>query len=290
LKFTTTTADTSIAAGEYLGFTQEFEGQDLQQLKKGSGDAESITLSFYVKGNASATYTVEMKDNDNDRINTQTFAVTTSWNRIKLTFAPDTTGTLDDDNASSLQISIWLHAGSDFTDGTFASNAWAARVSGNRVSPSATSIFDSTSRTFFITGIQMELGDTATPFEHRSYGTELALCQRYYYRVTGQVAGDYIAPNGYAISTTLAFGFVQFPVTMRTRPTAVEQSGTAADYKVIRCGLGTAADCSAVPTFDNAGLTSARMIFTVSSGLSNGIAGSIQANNTSAYLGLSAEL
>jgi len=141
-----------------------------------------------------------------------------------------------------------------------------------------------------IAGVQLEKGSTATSFDYRPYGTELALCQRYYYRQTGQAAGDYFVPNAYAISTTLAFGYVAFPVPMRTRPTALEQSGTAADYNVVRCGLGTNANCSAVPTFGVANLTNAQTVFTVASGLSNGVAGSVQTNNTSAYLGWSAEL
>ena len=75
------------------------EGQDLQQIKKGTSDAEKVTISFYVKGNANATYQLEFKDADNNRVNAQTFNVTTSWNRIILTFDADTTGAFDDDNA-----------------------------------------------------------------------------------------------------------------------------------------------------------------------------------------------
>ena len=183
LKFECTTADTTIDAGENFGIIQILEGQDLQHLKKGTSSAESLTLSFYVKGNASATYTVEMKDNDNDRINTQTFDVTTSWNKVSLTFAPDTIGALDDDNAGSFQFGLWLHAGSTYNGGTFTSNTWAARTNGNRVSSSATSFFDSTSRTFFITGVKLEVGSTATDFVHESYGDTLAKCQRYYNRL-----------------------------------------------------------------------------------------------------------
>ena len=141
-----------------------------------------------------------------------------------------------------------------------------------------------------ITGVQLEKGSTATSFDYRPYGTELALCQKYYYRQTSQATGDYFVPNAYAISTTLAFGFNTFPVPMRTRPTALEQSGTAADYNVVRCGLGTNANCSAVPTFGVANLVGAQTVFTVASGLVNSNAGSVQANNTSAYLGWSAEL
>jgi len=213
LKFECTTADTSIAAGEYFGFQYQFEGQDLQQLKKGTSEAESITLSFYVKGNAGATYTVEFKDNDNDRINTQTFAVTTSWNRVSLTLAPDTTGALDDDNASSFQFSIWLHAGSTYTGGTFANNTWAARTNGNRVSSSQTSFFDSTSRTFFITGIQLEVGETATPFEHESYAATLQKCERYYNRIYDIWCDFAVYANNGRMSRR-----VDFPTTMRANP------------------------------------------------------------------------
>jgi len=208
LKFECTTADTSIATDEFFGMQYIIEGQDVQQLKKGTSDAESFTFSFYVKGNASATYTAEIRDLDNDRINTQTFAVTTSWNRISLTFIPDTTGAFDDDNAGSLQLSFWLHAGSTYTGGTFASNTWASRVQGNRVSSSGTSFFDSTDRTFFITGVQLEVGETATPFEHRSFGEELALCQRYYEEWGGE---DAYQPFGYFEGTgTVGYSVIQF--------------------------------------------------------------------------------
>ena len=238
LKFECTTADTSIAADEFFGMQYIFEGQDLQQLKKGTSDAESITLSFYVKGNANATYTVEVKDNDNDRINTQTFNVTTSWNRVSLTLVPDTTGTLDDDNASSFQFSIWLHAGSTYTGGTFASNTWAARINGNRVNSSQTSFFDSTSRTFFITGIQLELGE-ATPFEHRSYGDELAKCQRYLRLGGAGVYGIYNSAANIEISIPLN-------PNMRAAPTLSMAKTTVTISNKTNSNTATATSVSAV--------------------------------------------
>ena len=226
LKFECTTADTSIAVDEFFGVQYIIEGQDVQQLKKGTSDAESLTLSFYVKGNTSATYTVEIRDLDNDRINTQTFAVTTSWNRISLTFIPDTTGAFDDDKAGSLQLSFWLHAGSTYTGGTFASNTWASRVQGNRVNSSQTSFFDSTSRTFFITGVQLEVGDVATPFEHESYAATLQKCQRYCFTVgygLGNIGtGDSTYGSTRNYSSMYANGamiHIDYPTAMRGLPT-----------------------------------------------------------------------
>ena len=126
-KLTCTTADTSIASNEVLQFQQAFEGQDLQEFCKGTSDAKKFTVAFYVKGNASATYTCELHDRDNTRYNGQEFAVTTSWNRIVLVFNADTTGAFDDDNANSLSLnfesfetlkykSIWFINESDFEE------------------------------------------------------------------------------------------------------------------------------------------------------------------------------
>ena len=222
LKFDCTTADTSIAADEILQFGQYFEGQDVQQLKKGTSDAETVTASFYVKGNASATYTCELVDADNTRYNAQTFSVTTSWNRVVLTFNADTSGTLDDDNANSLQLNIFLHAGSTYTGGTFSSNTWHT-TNNQRANSSQPSFYDSTDRTFFITGVQLEVGSTATPFEHRSFGEEELLCQRYYYQSADDVTAGVSQGSmwcGENINTSECFGSgMNFPVTMRATPT-----------------------------------------------------------------------
>jgi hypothetical protein len=288
LKLTTTTADTSIAASEYLILQQRFEGQDLQQLQKGTATSKQVTVSFYVKGNASATYTCELNDVDNTRQIAQEFAVTTSWNRIELTFAADTSDPLDDDNARSLDFNFWLHAGSNYTGGTFSSNAWKDGVANTRVSDSQTSIFDATSRTFFITGVQMETGATATDFESRSYGEELALCQRYYFRLTPSATGESLGIGNHN-STTSSQTTTFFPVNMRIPPTALEQSGTATDYSVIAAGSPVV--CSAVPVFAPSNTSTALITLTVASGLTTGDGTrSRAANGTASYLAWSAEL
>ena len=193
LKLDCTTADTSIGAGEYFFLSQKIEGRDLQHFAKGTSDAKPFTVSFYVKGNASATYTCELFDEDNTRQISKTFSVTTNWTRVELLFPADTTGAFDNDNASSMTFAIWLHAGTNYTSGTLNSSSWASATTANRVSSSNTSFFDSTDRTFFLTGLQLETSSIVTPFEHRSYGDELYLCQRYF-EVSGTSSDN---PAGY---------------------------------------------------------------------------------------------
>ena len=236
-KIDVTTADTSIAAGEYFFFRQLFEGQDVQQLKKGTSDAEKITVSFYVKGNANATYLVELEDGDNSRLNSQTFNVTTSWTRVVKTFTADTTGALDDDNANSFNLGFWLHAGATYTGGTYASNTWASNTAANRVPSDNTSIFDSTDRTFFITGVQMEVGSVATPFEHRSFGEELQLCNRYFSSsyAYGTAAGSNV---GTGTSTATPIGHMSRggshnPLGQYIQPTPMRASPTIVIYNPV---------------------------------------------------------
>ena len=222
IKFACTTADTSIAAGEYLQLSQYFEGQDLQQFKKGTSSAEKVTVSFYVKGNGNATYMLEMFDGDNTRHNTQQFSVTSSWNRVSLTFDGDTTGAYDDDNALSLYLNFWLHAGSSYSGGSYSANTWAAN-SNSRRAAGISSFFSSTSNTFFITGLQMEVGDSASDFEHRSFAEELQICKRYFQNI-----GADGTPNAGFIYNGLPMFTCHWPVEMRATPTAsVQANGSA---------------------------------------------------------------
>ena len=217
LKLDCTTADTSIASDELLLLYQRFEGQFLQKMQKGFSTAKPVTLSFYVKGNANATYVAELLDADNsNRHINKSFSVTTSWSRVSLTFPGDTTGKLDADNANSLRLHIWLHGGSNYTSGTL-QTSWGSIVAANRAA-GISSFFDSTDREFFITGVQMELGEVAQPFEHETFGDNLAKCQRYYFNITGDNV-DYAGLMGYANGTSDVRFSVKFPVPMRANPT-----------------------------------------------------------------------
>ena len=193
LKNTVTTDDTTIATGEALQLSQLIEGNVLQSLRKGHSDAEQFTVSFYVKGTAK-TYVVEMYDNDNTRHVAKTFSVTSSWSRVELTFPADTTGKLDGDANLSMYLIIWLHAGSDFTTGTLPAT-WASVTNANRA-VGAGSLYSAIGNTFEITGVQLEVGPKATPFEHLSYDDDLAKCQRYYEH-TGVVLNTYLYESGY---------------------------------------------------------------------------------------------
>ena len=279
MKFTCTTADTSIGANEYFILQQKFEGQDLQQLKKGSSDAEEFTVSFYVKGNASATYVVEMYDLDNARQVSKTFSVTTSWTRVVLTFPADTTGALDDDNAGSLQLGIWLHGGSDYTSGTL-STTWSSVTQANRAE-GITSFFDSTDRTFFLTGLQLEVGSQATPFEHRSFGEELALCQRYYYRLAGD---DTTIATGHQNGSYGIFP-IQFPQDMRAQPTGTAQNVTDAYSYYYEGGVARVDSVNLASHNNRHG-----NLESTSYSTTNGTVGLFRITNSSAYIDISAEL
>jgi len=217
LKLACTTADTSIASDEVFSLQHKIEGQNLQGFAKGSSDAKPFAVSFYVKGNASATFVCELLDNDNSRQISKTFNVTTDWTRVELSFPADTTGAFDDDNASSLTMIIWLHGGSDFTGGTLNSSAWASSTNANRAA-GISSFFDSTDRTFFLTGVQLEVGQNPTSFEHEPIERTLSKCQRYYNRHQSNTAYD-VVTHGHFSSDTVWIGTYFFPTEMRAEPT-----------------------------------------------------------------------
>ena len=135
--------------------------------------------------------------------------------------------------------------------------------------------------------VQFEPGAIATPFERRPYGTELQLCQRYYYRVAPNAVNVRIGV-GYNQTTTTVVGTVTFPTTMRIAPSALEQNGTAAHYSVAHGATSTT--CSSVPAFSDATIYSATTSFTVASGLTTGNGSMLFVVNATAFLGWSTEL
>jgi hypothetical protein len=219
LKFDCTTADTSIAAGEYFLLRQPFEGQNLQRIGKGVAGAQQITISFYVKANAAFTFGCELEDKDNNRNITILFDTTTDWVRKVITIPADVddgSSPFADDNAESLRLNIWLHAGSTYTSGTLGTS-WYNRADANRAA-GIDSFFSSTDNNFFLTGVQMEVGPVATEFEQEDISTTLAKCQRYFETGKAGAVGNHPNEAGFF------GGVVHYKVDKRAAPT-LAQSG-----------------------------------------------------------------
>ena len=225
-KIEITTADTSLGGTEFWHLRYGFEGQDLQSIAKGTSDAKALTVSFWVKSNKTGTYTVELQDTDNSRRNSLAYTIDSSdtWEHKSLTYNPDTAGSgFANDNALSLRINFWFVAGADYKSGTFYNGTWGAEDNAKRVHSSQVNLGDTVGNEWYITGVQMELGEQATPFEHRSYADELIKCQRYTYVFNSEkLGGEKSISSMSKWSNGYTYGAYNFPCTMRTAP-----SGTA---------------------------------------------------------------
>jgi len=224
LKVSTDASESSLDAGDFLRVEQRFEGQNLQLLQKGTSSAKSVTLSFWVKSSVASTYTVALEDRDTSSFREigKSYVINSAntWEHKTVTFEGDTVGALDNDNAYSLGLYFWIDAGSTYTSGTF-STAWQARDTDERVYDT-TGWLVSTSPQFYLTGIQLEIGEVATPFEHEDVGTTLDKCQRYFQNNGGLrvIKGGYVASGGNNFYT------VKYTAPMRAAPT-VTYSGVA---------------------------------------------------------------
>lgn len=256
-KIEVTTADASPAAADNLGFDYRFEGQDLQLLKKGLASTEPVTLSFWVKSSTTGTYNLEFDHYAGTRHIVASYTVDTAatWEYKTITFVGDTSGTIANSNAGAARLIWWLGAGTNFTSGTRATS-WATTVNANKAVGNV-NLADTIGNYFQITGVQLEVGDTATPFEHRSYGQELALCQRYYHRVQGNASDQTELGIGHAYGTSSTVIDYTYPTTMRSSPTITENgvecltSGVTftatslnltADPSIHKVGIGFGAD------------------------------------------------
>ena len=230
IKCDVTTADVSPTGTDYARIDHRFEGQDLQAFCKGTSNAKQFALSFYVKSPKTGTHIVELQDADNTRNISKAYTVSSAntWEKKELIIDADTTGAFDNDNAKSLTIAWWLSAGADYKSGTLATT-WGSPTNANRV-VGQVNIADSTSNDFYLTGVQLEVGEQVTPFEHRSYGEERQLCYRYYYQMKAATSFMKIG-HGRAYSTTDTTATYTVPVPMRANPTgsvsAASDVGTA---------------------------------------------------------------
>lgn len=277
----------SVGASETNSINQSIEGLNVADLGWGTANAAPVTVSFWVRSSLTGTFGGTIRNSTPDRtyVFSYTISAANTWEYKTVTIAGDTSGTWLTTNG------VGLRLGFSIGSGTTVSNTAGSWYAGSYTGVTGgTSVVGTSGATFYITGVQLEKGSTATSFDYRPYGTELALCQRYYYRVWPKAATQALSDSGGCYTTTQGFGTTHFPVTMRTVPTALEQSGTAGDYSMAIFGVANPA-MNAVPAISV--LTTTDVAYTtgtVASGLTANSTGYIRAVNANAYLGWSAEL
>ena len=228
MKLDCTSADASPSASDAMIFQTRIEGQMLQYLKKGTSSAESTTMSFWVKSNKTGTYICELRDNDNSRQISKSYTISSAdtWEKKEITFAGDTTGAFDNDNAKSLEIEFWLGAGTDYTSGSLATS-WASATNANKA-VGQVNLADSTSNEWYITGVQLEAGTSASDFEFLPIDVNLTRCQRYFFEFG--VSDSTLSNTGIAFSSSELNTNTNYPVQMRATPTLTffDNSGNSA--------------------------------------------------------------
>ena len=241
MKLDCTTAKSSLDAGSYLYVLNRIEAQDLQQLGYGTSSPQAITLSFWVKSTKTGTHYVELYHGDSSgstkRKNSYAYTVSSSntWEKKSMTFAGDTgVNAIVNDTGWGLMLMWYLAAGSNLQGGTNTNDNWQ-NTEANRT-PGQVNCADSTSNNFYLTGVQLELGSTATDFEYRSYGEELALCQRYYHQIYPMNGSSYATVHGF--SQNEAVGHNPFPTTMRASPTITLYGWGNSSGNIHRLGSG----------------------------------------------------
>jgi hypothetical protein len=278
LKIDVTTADASLAASDQFRVEQRLEGQDLQHLLYGTSGAKDLTISFWVKSPKTGTHILELRHHDTAYFNNQAYTIASAntWQKVTLTFSGYTTTAFDNDNEFSFRFSWFLMAGSNFTSGTLNSNTWHNTTANRAVGQ--VNCVDDAANNFYITGVQLEVGSVATEFEHRSFGEELALCQRYYQRIDTSV-NQAIGPGTRQTTDTVRFS-IPTPVALRTSP-SISTSGT------VQC---QESDGSSTSITSISALTSP-LSYAVATGTASGVvAGAISVNAYGGLVEIDAEL
>ena len=254
---TVTTADASLGADDLTALFQRIEGVNVADLGWGTANAQTVTLSFQVRSSVTGTYGVGIQNDAGNRSYPSTITINAAdtWETKTITIPGDTSGTWNlGTTSTALYVFVSLGAGSNYTGGT--TNAWNAsdrRGASGQVNWCAT-----LSNTFYITGVQLEKGSTATSFDYRPYGTELQLCQRYYWRLSATGGGP-LLNFGAASSATQSTVVGNYQVEMRSAPTF--------DYSSIQ--ISTASGGTA-PVTSNDGITSTGSSYRIFLGISSG--------------------
>jgi uncharacterized membrane protein len=274
----------SVTSTDVFTVQQRIEGLNVADLAWGTASAATVTISFWVYSSLTGTFGGALRNSDNTRTYPFSYTINSAntWEKETITITGDTSGTWLTTNGTGIVLNFSLGTGSTYS-GT--AGSWSG--TDYRSVTGATSVVGTNGATFYVTGVQLEKGTTATSFDYRPY--ELSLCQRYYWK-TLPAAGGVEFCVAYGFGTTGATGILFFPVSMRIAPTALEQTGTSGDYRIYRCGAATNTTCSSVPVFGTASTNYSSVVFTVASGLTNGSGGSLGTVNSSAYLAWSSEL
>lgn len=288
----TATVSAATAAPSYVIVQQRLEGQTLQHIKKGTANAQQLTLQFWVKGNRTGTYIAELFDNNNTRRVSSAYTINASdtWEQKTMTFPADTTGVLTNDANGSLYLNFWLSAGTDSASGGTLNTTWGNPVTNTRA-VGQTNVAGATNGYWQVTGVQLEPGSQASPYEFVLYQDELRRCQRYYVRFTGDTSGYWRFAAGQSYSGTQATFVLHFPVPLRTTASSMDTTGTASNYACSTTSAGVAA-CTSVPTCPITSRYSAQVEAVCGAGTFNigGATVLFANNNNTAYLGFSAEL
>jgi len=281
----------AVLSGDYYLIQQMIEGFNTADLAFGTANAKTVTLSFWVYSSLTGTFGGVLNNSAGNRSYPFTYTISTAntWEQKTITVAGDTSGTwIGATNGIGLMVRFGLGVGTTYS-GT--AGAWAGATYFSATG--ATSVVGTNGATFYITGVQLEAGTTASPFEYRQYGTELNLCYRYAWNYSSALSSNgaylrYLSTRN--TNTTGVAGTLIFPVEMRTTPT-LTTTGTASNYAVNHTGANTA--CSTVPAIggDGSSRFQVNLEVNVASGLTSGQASQLMSNaNQTSYLLFSAEL
>jgi len=290
LKIACTTADTSLAAGDRMMFYTRVEDKDLGHLEFGTAGAKSLTLSFYVKSNKTGTYQVNLWHNNAGKFTSATYTIdsASTWERKTMTFHGDSSTIMANDSEEALQVEMILLAGTNYTSGTINTSSTYASTGNTRAASQTVNIADSTSNTWQVTGMQLEVGTKASDFEHLPYEINLQRCQRYYFRLEGHSGQNYMNFGMSSTNGTDTFTFVNFPVPLRAAAT-ISSSGTFSSN--VPYGGSAYENTTGGPSIGDQGPTLARVTFTTSTSYSAGLNGRILVlNDGNAFIGFESEL
>ena len=273
VKYDCTTADGSLAAGDFLIFQQIVEAQNLQYLKFGTSSAQSLTLSFWVRSNKTGTYIAEFYIADTGRSFSKSYTIDSAdtWEKKTITFPGDTGGAINNDNGTGLELNFWLAAGSTYSSGSL-QTSWGTRVNAN-MAAGQVNLADSTSNEWYVTGIQLEAGTSASDFEFLPFDINLARCHRYCYvmgaSANAENGGQFTVGSGMCRSSGSAI-FTDivgsYPQPLRTLPSLTQVGGDLADIFCYKTN-GTSADPSSI----SIGRNTIALRVTNNMGLSSGL-------------------